>query len=176
MTPDSIKLGPQPEPAQWPHPGNAPKPSRKGELILTVVVTSITLDDEALLAHVEATTVDGGGQAHWITRPAPGLGTPYWIFRFGNGEVCAVGADGDQHQLKDMSVGTPPTRQEPPFPPAPPYIVEEATRRAEELGLRLDFRRTGVMVTSARGEIEQPFIETWENTLVLVGLGTSWPS
>lgn len=145
---------------------------REGELVAKVTVQQMQHDASTKLCTVTAQAADESVTVTWVTRPMPAIGQIFSIMRFGSGEVYAIGETGDRHQVSEIHRGMPGAAgADPPFPPAPDDLVEEATRRAEELGLRLQFRRTGVVVHAARGAIKQPFIETWEHTLELVGLG-----
>lgn len=147
---------------------------RKGaDRVLTVFVERVVQEQGAALCEVFGETMTGEGVAAWRTRPVPELRARFDIWRYPSGEIYAVGADGDRHQVHEMTLGRDPRRgNDPvPFPPAPDELVQEATELAESLGLRLQFRRTCIVVHSARGAVKQPFIESWQNTLELVGLG-----
>jgi len=153
-------------------PGVAAQPrdlARKGELIARVRVTNVEFEVGSNVAHVLAEDVMACFTAQWRTRPPPSIGDEFDVWRLGAGEVYAVGGDGDRHQLSSMtSSGVP--RDPRPFGDPPPELVQAAAREARALGLRLEFRPTGVVVGTPRGDIEQHFIQTWVQTLRAAGL------
>lgn len=165
MTPD-----PQ---ARWPHPGNAPTVpadlQRKGELIARVRVSEVVFEVGSQIATVLSEDVMATFTAQWKTKPAPTIGDEFDVWRMNAGEVYAVGPDGDRHQLSSMtSSGVP--RDPRPFGDPPADLVQAAHQEAADLGLRLQFRATGVTISTPRGDIEQHYIQSWRETLRAAGL------
>jgi hypothetical protein len=169
MTPDTQ--------ANWPHPDNNPPRdlARKGELVARVRVDNVVFEVGSAISTVLAEDITGCFTAEWKTKPAPAVGDEFDIWRMGAGQVYAVGATGDRHQLSSMTSSTENRAGEPPFPPADADLIQAATREARSLGLRLEFRRTSVVVGTPRGDIEQHFLGDWRNTLREAGLPVAFP-
>jgi hypothetical protein len=143
--------------------------ARKGELVARVRVSEVVFEVGSTISTVLAEDVMATFTAQWKTRPAPSVGDEYDVWRMGAGEVYAVGQDGDRHQLSSMtSSGVP--RDPRPFGDPPADLVQAAHQEAEELGLRLEFRATGVTISTPRGDIQQHFIQSWRETLRAAGL------